>query len=164
MGGLLFIDEAYYLYRVDNERDYGQESVEILLQVMENNRQDLVVVLAGYADRMDTFFRSNPGMASRIAHHIGFPGYTVEELDQIGGLMTADLGYAFTAGARRVFREQLARQRAQPGFANGRSVRNAVEGARLRQASRLLAQGQVTRPDVLTLTPADLEAVPGPAH
>jgi probable Rubsico expression protein CbbX len=164
MGGLLFIDEAYYLYRVDNERDYGQESVEILLQVMENNRQDLVVVLAGYADRMDTFFRSNPGMASRIAHHIGFPGYTVEELDQIGGLMTADLGYAFTAGARRVFREQLARQRAQPGFANGRSVRNAVEGARLRQASRLLAQGQVTRPDVLTLTPADLDATPDTAH
>jgi probable Rubsico expression protein CbbX len=157
MGGLLFIDEAYYLYRVDNERDYGQESVEILLQVMEHNRDDLVVVLAGYADRMDTFFRSNPGMASRVAHHIRFPGYTVGELEQIGGLMTADLGYTLTAGARSVFRDQLARQRAQPGFANARSVRNAVEGARLRQASRLLEQGRVTRSDVVTLTTADLD-------
>ena len=76
MGGVLFIDEAYYLYKPENERDYGAESIEILLQVMENNRDDLVVILAGYKDKMDKFFQSNPGMRSRIAHHIDFPDYS----------------------------------------------------------------------------------------
>jgi hypothetical protein len=155
MGGLLFIDEAYYLYRLDNERDYGQESVEILLQVMENNRHGLVVVLAGYADRMDTFFRSNPGMASRIAHHIGFPGYTVDP-DRRPDDRRPRLRLHCRCATR------VPRAAGPPGFANARSVRNAVEGARLRQASRLLAQGQVKRPGVLTLTPADLDPFPAP--
>ncbi|TIU06993.1 MAG: AAA family ATPase, partial [Mesorhizobium sp.] len=75
MGGVLFIDEAYYLYKPENERDYGQESIEILLQCMENNRDDLVVILAGYKNKMDRFFDSNPGMRSRIAHHLDFPDY-----------------------------------------------------------------------------------------
>ena len=141
MGGVLFIDEAYYLYREDNERDYGQESIEILLQVMENNRDDLVVILAGYADRMDTFFKSNPGMSSRIAHHLDFPDYTLDELEQIGEIMLRDLGYALSEQAEGAFREYLSRRIEQPRFANARSVRNAIERARLRQASRLVEQG-----------------------
>lgn len=138
MGGVLFIDEAYYLYKVENERDYGAEAIEILLQVMENNRDDLVVILAGYADKMDRFFSANPGMQSRIAHHITFPDYTVGELEQIAMLMTDEIGYTFSPDARAVLRRYLDRRIEQPWFANARSVRNALERARLRHAQRLL--------------------------
>ncbi|MQY08243.1 CbbX protein [Actinomadura macrotermitis] len=159
MGGVLFIDEAYYLYRAENERDYGQEAIEILLQVMENNRDDLVVVLAGYKDRMDSFFSSNPGMSSRIAHHIDFPDYATDELEAIGRLMTAREGYRLSDEAEPVFRSYLERRREQPRFANARSVRNALERARLRHASRLLAAGgEVTRDDLTTLRPEDFLA------
>jgi probable Rubsico expression protein CbbX len=139
MGGVLFIDEAYYLYRLDNERDYGQESIEILLQTMENYREDLVVILAGYRDRMDQFFQSNPGMGSRIAHHIDFPDYTVDELVSIGQLMLEEQHYQLTADADVAFRSYLERRMTQPRFANARSVRNALERARLRQANRLVS-------------------------
>jgi len=125
MGGVLFIDEAYYLYRPENERDYGQEAIEILLQVMENNRDDLVVILAGYKDRMDTFFRSNPGMASRIAHHIDFPDYSEGELYEIAELMLGKLDYRLDAGAAAALQEYIAQRRTQPNFANARSIRNA---------------------------------------
>ncbi|MFC5510789.1 CbbX protein [Massilia jejuensis] len=138
MGGVLFIDEAYYLYRPENERDYGQEAIEILLQIMENNRDDLVVILAGYKDRMDKFFESNPGMSSRIAHHIDFPDYGVDELAKIADLMLATMHYRFDEEAARVFVDYLGRRLAQPHFANARSVRNALDRARLRHASRLL--------------------------
>jgi predicted ATPase with chaperone activity len=151
MGGVLFIDEAYYLYKVENERDYGGEAIEILLQVMENNRDDLVVVLAGYADRMDTFFAANPGMQSRIAHHITFPDYTVGELEQISELMADGLGYRFSAEARDVLGRYLRARVGQPWFANARSVRNAVERARLRQARRLLERPD-PRVDLAALT------------
>jgi probable Rubsico expression protein CbbX len=140
MGGVLFIDEAYYLYRPDNERDYGQESIEILLQVMENHRDDLVVILAGYKDRMDTFFQSNPGMSSRIAHHLDFPDYSAGELMHIAGKMLAEQHYCFGEGAETAFDAYLERRITQPHFANARSVRNALDRARLRQASRLFAQ------------------------
>ncbi len=140
MGGVLFIDEAYYLYRPENERDYGQESIEILLQVMENQRDDLVVILAGYKDRMDTFFKSNPGMSSRIAHHVAFPDYTADELLEIAERMLAATHYRFGEGAREAFAAYLARRVAQPHFANARSVRNALDRARLRQATRLVAE------------------------
>ncbi len=139
MGGVLFIDEAYYLYKIENDRDYGSESIEILLQVMENHRDDLVVILAGYADKMDQFFSANPGMQSRIAHHITFPDYTVGELEEIAVLMTDELGYTFSEEARDVLRRYLHRRIDQPWFANARSVRNAMERARLRHARRLLA-------------------------
>jgi probable Rubsico expression protein CbbX len=138
MGGVLFIDEAYYLYKVNNDRDYGTESIEILLQVMENKRDDLVVILAGYADKMGTFFAANPGMQSRIAHHITFPDYTLGELEQIATLLTGELGYTFAPDARAVLRRYLERRIGQPWFANARSVRNAIERARLRQARRLV--------------------------
>jgi len=140
MGGVLFIDEAYYLYRPENERDYGQEAIEILLQVMENQRDDLVVILAGYKDRMDTFFKSNPGMSSRIAHHLDFPDYAQGELMAIADRMLAGMAYRFTPGARQAFDDYLARRMTQPHFANARSVRNALDRARLRQASRLFAE------------------------
>ncbi|MGH3873666.1 MAG: CbbX protein [Pseudonocardiaceae bacterium] len=157
MGGVLFIDEAYYLYRADNERDYGQESIEILLQVMENQREDLVVILAGYKDRMDSFFVSNPGMGSRIAHHIDFPDYTLQELDDIGQLMIRAEGYGFTPEAIETFREYLKLRKEQPRFANARSVRNAIERARLRHASRLMDANQaVSKSELTTLTPDDL--------
>ena len=160
MGGVLFIDEAYYLYRPENERDYGQEAIEILLQVMENQRDDLVVILAGYKDRMDTFFQSNPGMASRIAHHIDFPDYGVDELYAISGLMLAKMGYRLAPDAEAAMREYIARRITQPHFANARSIRNALDRARLRQASRLVGgTGRaVGRDDLSTITAADLRA------
>ena len=146
MGGVLFIDEAYYLHRPENERDYGQESIEILLQVMENQRDDLVVILAGYKDRMDTFFRSNPGMASRIAHHVEFPDYTPEELLQIAELMVRQMDYSFDAGSVQAMREYIALRITQPHFANARSIRNALDRARLRQAARIFAAATGERP------------------
>jgi probable Rubsico expression protein CbbX len=160
MGGVLFIDEAYYLYRPENERDYGQEAIEILLQVMENNRDDLVVILAGYKDRMDTFFRSNPGMSSRIAHHIDFPDYSGAELLQIAERMLGAQNYRFGEGAREAFEQYLARRMQQPLFANARSVRNALDRARLRAASRLFADRDrvLTESDLTTLMPADILA------
>ncbi|MBC7767922.1 MAG: CbbX protein [Phycisphaerales bacterium] len=137
MGGVLFIDEAYYLYRPENERDYGQEAIEILLQVMENQREDLVVVLAGYGPRMDTFFSSNPGFRSRIAHHIDFPDYSDDELFSIAELMLADQNYALSAAGAEALREYISHRRGQAHFANARSIRNALDRARLRQAIRL---------------------------
>ncbi len=159
LGGVLFIDEAYYLYRPENERDYGQEAIEILLQVMENQRDDLVVILAGYKDRMDTFFRSNPGMTSRIAHHIDFPDYTEGELYEIAERMLAQLDYRLDGDAETALHEYIALRRAQPHFANARSIRNALDRARLRQANRLFAAGTpVTRDALQTLAAADLRA------
>jgi probable Rubsico expression protein CbbX len=160
MGGVLFIDEAYYLYRPDNERDYGQESIEILLQVMENQRDDLVVILAGYADRMETFFQSNPGMRSRIAHHIEFPDYGTDDLAEIAQRMLERDHYQFGDGAMAVFRDYLHRRLKQPHFANARSVRNALDRARLRQASRLYADPErvLSRDDLVTLMPQDIRA------
>jgi len=160
MGGVLFIDEAYYLYRPENERDYGQEAIEILLQVMENQRDDLVVILAGYQDRMDTFFRSNPGMSSRIAHHLSFPDYAEDELLQIADRMLAEMNYRFSPGAREAFDRYLALRVHQPHFANARSVRNALDRMRLRQASRLFAQAdRALNADALsTITAADILA------
>jgi probable Rubsico expression protein CbbX len=159
MGGVLFIDEAYYLYRPENERDYGQEAIEILLQVMENNRDDLVVILAGYHDRMGRFFESNPGMSSRIAHHIDFPDYGAEELATISGLMLGQMQYRFDSEAEAVFRRYIERRMAQPHFANARSMRNALDRARLRHASRLLARTEPVDDDALiTITAADLLA------
>ena len=160
MGGVLFIDEAYYLYRPENERDYGQEAIEILLQVMENQRDDLVVILAGYKGRMDTFFQSNPGMSSRIAHHLDFPDYSGGELLQIADRMLVDSHYRFGAGAREAFDEYLQRRLQQPHFANARSVRNALDRMRLRQASRLFADRDrpLSADDLSTLAESDIRA------
>lgn len=160
MGGVLFIDEAYYLYKPENERDYGQEAIEILLQVMENQRDDLVVILAGYKDRMETFFQSNPGMSSRIAHHLDFPDYSQDELAGIAQRMLQGMSYRFADGARESFDDYLARRITQPHFANARSVRNALDRARLRQASRLFAdrERELTADDLCTLLPADIRA------
>ncbi|HUR17879.1 MAG TPA: CbbX protein [Acidimicrobiales bacterium] len=158
MGGVLFVDEAYYLYRQENERDYGQETIEILLQVMENNREDLVVILAGYKDRMDQFFQSNPGMGSRIAHHIHFPDYTLDELVAIGDLMLAEQKYEMSEDAANAFRDYLERRMRQPRFANARSVRNALERARLRQASRIVSDSgrKLTKGDLMRLEADDI--------
>jgi probable Rubsico expression protein CbbX len=160
MGGVLFIDEAYYLYRPENERDYGQEAIEILLQVMENQRDDLVVILAGYKDRMDTFFQSNPGLSSRIAHHLDFPDYAPDELLQIGEGMLEQQRYRFGPGARAAFADYLERRIRQPHFANARSVRNALDRMRLRQASRLFADRDrvLSAEDLSTILPADILA------
>ena len=160
MGGVLFIDEAYYLYRPENERDYGQESIEILLQVMENQRDDLVVILAGYKDRMDTFFQSNPGMSSRVAHHIDFPDYGVSELLRIAQRMLAGMHYRFGDGALASFEQYLQRRITQPHFANARSVRNALDRMRLRQATRLFADAERVfgEADLATLLPSDILA------
>ncbi len=160
MGGVLFIDEAYYLYRPENERDYGQEAIEILLQVMENQRDDLVVILAGYRDRMETFFRSNPGLSSRIAHHLDFPDYPAADLLKIADKMLEQQNYRFGQGAREAFAEYLGRRIQQAHFANARSVRNALDRARLRQASRLFADKdrEFTPEDLSTIAEPDIRA------
>ena len=137
MGGVLFIDEAYYLYRPENERDYGQEAIEILLQVMENNRDDLVVILAGYKDKMDKFFESNPGFRSRIAHHIDFPDYSNNELLEIAEVMVESMNYEFNEESKKAMAEYIKIRKKQPHFANARSIRNAIDRARLRQANRV---------------------------
>jgi probable Rubsico expression protein CbbX len=156
MGGVLFIDEAYYLFRPENERDYGQEAIEILMQVMENQREDLVVIFAGYRNRMDTFFQSNPGLGSRVAHHIDFPDYSVPELEAIAGRMVAALGLELSASARQALGEYLVLRRQQANFANARSVRNALDRARLRQARRLLEAGQVDAQMLTTIEAEDI--------
>ena len=159
MGGVLLIDEAYYLYRPENERDYGQEAIEILLQFMEAHREDLVVILAGYADRMDVFFRSNPGMASRVAHHIDFPDFSLDELMQIAGLMLDREQYQLTGPARSAFAEYVGRRMTQPRFANARSIRNAIDRMRLRQARRLVAAGgTIGRDSLIEISETDVRA------
>ncbi len=160
MGGVLFIDEAYYLYKPENERDYGAESIEILLQVMENNRDDLVVILAGYKDRMDRFFHSNPGMRSRVAHHVDFPDYRPEELLAIAKLMLASQNYRFSPEAEKAFAEYVPLRMKLAHFANARSIRNALDRARLRQANRLFARrgSQLSKNDLMTLEAEDVLA------
>jgi probable Rubsico expression protein CbbX len=160
MGGVLFIDEAYYLYRPENERDYGQEAIEILLQVMENQRDDLVVILAGYKDRMDDFFRSNPGMSSRIAHHLDFPDYLPQELEEIARRMLDAMQYRLSVSGLAALHDYIPLRMRQPHFANARSIRNALDRARLRQANRLFAQVErpLTRDELMTIEGEDLRA------
>jgi probable Rubsico expression protein CbbX len=161
MGGVLFIDEAYNIYRLDNERDYGQETVEMLLQVMENNRQDLVVIMAGYKDKMNRFFGDVPGISSRIAHHLDFPDYSLDELMAIARLMLVTQRYRFTPDAEEAFREYMELRRSQPNFANGRSVRNALERLRMRQAIRLFEAAdrgrKLTKGDLVTIQAEDIK-------
>jgi len=159
MGGVLFIDEAYYLYKPDNERDYGSEAIEILLQVMENQRDDLVVILAGYKERMDVFYESNPGLASRIANHVHFPDYSPEELLQISKMMLEEQQYKLTPEGEGVLLEYISLRMEQPLFANARSVKNALDRARLRQANRIFetsAEKNLTKADLVTLLPEDI--------
>lgn len=160
MGGVLFIDEAYYLHRPENERDYGQEAIEILLQEMENHRDDLVVIVAGYKDRMENFLRSNPGLSSRVAHHIDFPDYSSPELLEIAHLMLKQMQYTLSSGADAALRDYIERRQAQPNFSNARSIRNALDRARLRQASRLVAQRgtTVSARDLITIEADDIRA------
>ncbi|HEY8636836.1 MAG TPA: CbbX protein [Candidatus Limnocylindrales bacterium] len=160
MGGVLFIDEAYFLHRPENERDYGQEAIEILLQVMENQRDDLVVILAGYKDRMDRFFASNPGMSSRVAHHVDFPDYGSDELLAIARLMLAKMQYRLSEHATGALIEYIERRQARPNFANARSIRNALDRARLRQANRLVNRrgASLDREDLMTIEAEDIRA------
>jgi probable Rubsico expression protein CbbX len=159
MGGVLFIDEAYYLYKPDNERDYGSESIEILLQVMENQREDLVVILAGYKERMDTFYGSNPGLASRIANHVDFPDYESDELLEIGKRMLQEQQYILTKEAEASFLEYIEIRKTQPFFANARSVKNALDRARMRQAIRICGSNPnklLTKLDLVTICEKDV--------
>jgi probable Rubsico expression protein CbbX len=161
MGGVLFIDEAYYLYRAENERDYGQEAIEILLQVMENQREDLVVILAGYADRMENFFSSNPGFRSRIAHHIDFPDYAEGELLEIGEKILAKQNYKLSASGREALERYIVARKHLPHFSNARSIRNALDRARLRQANRIVQSAggaAITADDLMTIEAPDLLA------
>lgn len=159
-GGVLFIDEAYYLYKPENERDYGAESIEILLQVMENNRDDLVIILAGYKDRMDKFFHSNPGMRSRITQHVDFPDYSPDELLAIAKLMLASQNYRFSPDAETAFGQYIVQRIKMEHFANARSVRNALDRARLRQANRLFGKRgtKLAKIDLMTIEAEDVLA------
>jgi probable Rubsico expression protein CbbX len=158
MGGVLFIDEAYYLYKPDNERDYGSEAIEILLQVMENQRDELVVILAGYKEPMDKFYESNPGLSSRIANHIDFPDYTVEELLRIAKIMLDEQQYQLTPQAEVALSQYLEKRKEKPLFANARSLKNALDRARMRQANRIFdSRGQVlTKKELVNLEAQDI--------
>jgi probable Rubsico expression protein CbbX len=160
MGGVLFIDEAYHIYRVGNERDYGQEVVELLLQVMENRRQDLVVIMAGYKKEMDRFFSDVPGLSSRIAHHIDFPDYTIDELMEIARLLAEREQYRLGPDAEKALEGYLTLRMSQPRFANGRSVRNALDRVRMRQAIRLYDAAnegrKLTKKDLVSLEAVDI--------
>ena len=158
MGGVLFIDEAYYLYKPDNERDYGSEAIEILLQVMENQRDDLVIIFAGYKDRMDKFYESNPGLASRITNHVHFPDYEPDELRQIGVNMIEEQQYMLTPEAEDALMEYIKVRMEKPLFANARSVRNALDRARMRQANRIFETSSdlLTKSDLVTIQAEDL--------
>ena len=160
MGGVLFIDEAYYLYRPENERDYGQEAIEILLQVMENQRNDLVVILAGYRDRMETFFRSNPGLSSRIAHHLDFPDYSLQELEAIASRMLESMQYRLSSSGASALHDYIPLRMRQEHFANARSMRNALDRARLRQANRLIGRSgsKLTREELMTIEGEDIRS------
>lgn len=160
MGGVLFIDEAYYLYRPENERDYGAEAIEIMLQVMESNRDDLVVIFAGYKDRMDVFYQSNPGLSSRVANHIDFPDYSAEELLAIAQLVLAAENYRFSEEATASFADYIHRRMQLPFFANARSIRNAIDRARMRQANRLFSRSgsPLTKLDLMTIEAKDITA------
>ena len=159
-GGVLFIDEAYYLYKPGNERDYGAEAIEILLQEMERQRNNFVVIFAGYKDRMDAFYGSNPGLSSRVAHHLDFPDYSDSELMAIADLLLKHQHYSFSPSALTAFQEYVARRRQLPFFANARSIRNALDRARLRQANRLFARmhDALTKEDLITIEAADIRA------
>jgi len=158
MGGVLFIDEAYYLYRTTDSKDYGQEAIDILLQVMENNRGDLVVILAGYKDRMDVFFESNPGMRSRIAHHLDFASYDIGELSAIGAMMLERSAYYLSPAAEEALRAEVGRMMTEPHFANARTVRNSLELARLRHAHRVSSDlhREWTKDELMRLEPVDI--------
>lgn len=158
MGGVLFIDEAYYLYKPDNERDYGAEAIEILLQVMENQRDDLIIIFAGYKDRMDSFYASNPGLSSRVANHVHFPDYSPEELLQIGKMMLEEQQYVLTPDSEIALLDYISLRIRQPHFANARSVRNAIDRARMRQANRMFAAGNkvLTKSDLVTIEVEDI--------
>nr|YP_009122233.1 cfxQ-like protein [Vertebrata lanosa]AJH65991.1 cfxQ-like protein [Vertebrata lanosa] len=158
MGGVLFIDEAYYLYKPDNERDYGAEAIEILLQVMENQRDDIVVIFAGYKDKMDKFYESNPGLSSRVTNHVDFPNYTAKELLQIAKLMLEEQQYKFADDADQVLLEYADRRMKQPHFANARSMRNAIDRSRMRQANRIFSSGDkiLTKADLTTIQSEDI--------
>lgn len=159
MGGILFIDEAYYLYKPDNERDYGAEAIEILLQVMENQRDNLIVILAGYKDRMEKFYESNPGLSSRISNHVDFPDYSAEELLIIGKIMLEEQQYQFTSEAEIAFLDYIKKRKEQPLFANARSVKNALDRARMRHANRIFDNGNriLTKADLVNITVEDIK-------
>jgi probable Rubsico expression protein CbbX len=158
MGGVLFIDEAYYLYKPDNERDYGAEAIEILLQVMENQRDDLVVIFAGYKDRMDSFYESNPGLSSRVANHIDFPDYSAPELLQIARLMLEEQQYRMTNEGEQILLEYIEKRRELPLFANARTIMNAIDAARMRHANRMFNSGDkvLTKSDLVTIEAEDI--------
>ena len=157
MGGVLFIDEAYYLYKPDNERDYGSEAIEILLQVMENQRDDLIIIFAGYKERMDGFYESNPGLSSRVANHVDFPDYSSEELLCIAKMMLSEQQYRLTPESETVLLDYIVLRKKEPHFANARSVRNAIDRARMRQANRMFSAGEriLTKADLVTLEAED---------
>jgi probable Rubsico expression protein CbbX len=166
MGGILLVDEAYYLYNAANDRDYGQESIEILLNVMENKKEDIIVVLAGYKDRMDKFYSFIPGMNSRIGNHIEFPNYELDELVQIGKVMCRDLEYEMDASAIEAFREYMSRRMRMPFFSNARTVRNAIDLARMKSAVRIFnekmspgSNGDVQDFELMTITAADFPVI-----
>ena len=157
-GGVLFIDEAYYLYKPDNERDYGAEAIEILLQVMENQRDNIVVIFAGYKDKMNQFYESNPGLSSRVTNHVNFPDYTAEELLKIAKLMLQDQQYKFEAKADLILLNYAEKRMKQPHFANARSIRNAIDRARMRQANRIFGSKNkvLTKADLVTIKSEDI--------
>ena len=159
MGGVLLVDEAYYLYNAANDRDYGQESIEILLNVMENQQDDLVVAVAGYKDRMDKFFSYIPGMMSRIGNHIDFPNYTSDELVKIAAVMARELEYDIDDNAYATFQNYIEARMELPFFSNARTVRNAMDRARMNSAIRTFERFAINGENGGICTVSDLKNI-----
>merc|ERR1719324_2195673 len=166
MGGILLVDEAYYLYNASNDRDYGQESIEILLNVMENNKEDLVVILAGYKDKMDTFFSYSPGLQSRVANIIDFPNFEVQELVDIAKVMAREIEYTIAPDAEPILKRYIERRMQLPFFSNARTIRNVMDRARMNAALRLFdekmqpsSDGMVSEEELMLITAADFQTI-----
>ncbi|WP_156252549.1 AAA family ATPase [Pseudactinotalea terrae] len=158
-GGVLFIDEAYALVPRDNARDFGQEAVATLIKLMEDRRDEVIVIVAGYPAEMQRFLDSNPGVASRFPKTLEFDDYDDDELWGIFQLVTGEAGYHLADGVGNAFRRLLPRPR-PTSFGNGRFVRNLFEEATMLQAQRIVDLSAPTPDDIRTLLPTDLPSTP----
>lgn len=159
MGGVLFIDEAYALTPKDSPRDFGQEAVATLIKIMEDHRDDLIVIVAGYPDEMKYFLETNPGTASRFPRTLNFPDYNDKELWQIFCMIATSAGFTWDKNLERAFRKLCPGRRRPRTFGNGRWVRNVFEEATSRQASRIISLAHTpTHEEIRALTTADLPA------
>ena len=155
LGGVLFIDEAYAL-NGKSENDFGQEAIDTILKAMEDHRDDLVVIVAGYTDLMDRFIHSNPGLESRFNRFLLFDDYTTDEMVEIFRMQCKKGCYQLTEEAQPLIRDYIAEESADDSFGNARGVRNLFEHVLVAQNNRLATMEKITREDLMTITADDV--------